>query len=102
MIKRLEALLDTEHDGPLLRFGLASAFYHIEKWDRAVEHAAIAAQQNEDYSAAWRLLGRSQLELGNTEAAREAFDQGLAAAKRCKDEQTAKEIGVFLRRLDKK
>lgn len=101
MLDRLEALLRTGHDSVQLRFGLATGYFRLADWVKAVEHASVAVNEDPDYSAAWRLLGKALVELGLVEEARGAFQNGLAAAKRRGDEQTAKELNVFLRRLDK-
>jgi predicted Zn-dependent protease len=54
-----------------------------------------------DYSAAWKLLGRALTEQGSKPEAAEAYRLGIAAAERKGDKQAAKEMTVFLRRLEK-
>ena len=53
------------------------------------------------YSAAWKLLGKALTECANTDEAIEAYRQGLAAAEKKGDKQAAKEMTVFLRRLER-
>jgi hypothetical protein len=53
------------------------------------------------YSAAWKLLGRALAEGGDPAAAADACERGIAVARERGDEQAAKEMGVFLRRLQK-
>jgi hypothetical protein len=50
---------------------------------------------------AWKLLGKAQLALGDPAAARQAWEHGLACAQDKGDAQVVKELGVFLKRLDK-
>ena len=53
------------------------------------------------YSAAWKLLGKAHLAAGDRDAARTAWEQGLAAARAHGDKQAEKEMTVFLKKLDK-
>jgi hypothetical protein len=51
--------------------------------------------------AAWKLYGKALTEAGESGAAIEAYRQGIAVAERRGDRQAAKEMAVFLRRLEK-
>ena len=99
--ERFEALLATGKDNALVRFGLGLAYLNAGEPGRAVEHLRSAVGHDPGYSAAWKLLGRSLAESGNPEEAREAYRSGIAAAESKGDKQAAKEMTVFLRRLDK-
>jgi len=68
---------------------------------RAAEHLRAAVAHDRDYSAAWKLLGKALAESGDAEGARQAYREGIEAAGRKGDKQAAKEMTVFLRRLDK-
>ena len=69
------------------------------------EQARAAAQLHRcvgldpGYSAAWKLLGKAQHEIGDIAAARHAWENGVLAARRNGDVQAEKEMNVFLRRL---
>jgi Flp pilus assembly protein TadD len=52
------------------------------------------------YSAAWKLLGKALAQSGDEEGARAAYRSGIEAAGRRGDKQAAREMEVFLRRLD--
>ena len=67
----------------------------------AREHLKQAVALDAAYSVAWKLLGKVELALGDTQAARAAWQQGLACAEAKGDAQVVKELQVFLRRLDK-
>ncbi len=99
MIDRLEATLAAGNDSAQLRFGLATAYFRAERLSEAREHAGVAVQLDPDYSAAWRLLGRTCAQLGDAAAARDAFQRGIAAAEQRGDMQLVKEMRVFLGRL---
>jgi Flp pilus assembly protein TadD len=101
IIERLRTLLETGNDSAQLRFGLASALFARAEYAEAREHARVAVQLDPDYSAAWRLLGRSHHELGDFDSAARAFESGIAVAERRGDRQLVKEMGVFLARARK-
>ena len=56
---------------------------------------------NPDYSAAWKIYGRTLAAAGKQQEAISAFRQGMAVAEKRGDIQAAKEMSVFLRRLEK-
>jgi hypothetical protein len=53
------------------------------------------------YSAAWKRLGKALADNGRTEEAVAAFESGIKAAVEKGDVQAAKEMRVFLSRLQK-
>lgn len=97
----LEKLLAAGRDGALLRFGLGNACLQAGDAGAAAEHLAQATRQQPDYSAAWKLLGKALLQLGRTEEAQAAWTAGIEAAQQHGDLQSAKEMAVFLRRLQR-
>ena len=99
MTENLEALIASGKDGATVRFALASRYAAEGQVDRAVEHAQVAVTQDPDYSAAWKLLGRVLAESGRTGEAAEAYRRGIDVAERRGDQQAAKEMRVFLKRL---
>ena len=102
IIERLQAQLEAGKDSPLLRFGLGSALFNEKAFDLAVGHLRECTKQMPDHSAAWKLLGRSEMALGNDAAAKLAFERGLAVAQEKGDVQVEREIGVFLKKLARK
>ena len=99
--QRFEALLASGKDSALLRFGLGSHYLKAGDPVRAAGHLRAAVGQDRDYSAAWKLLGKALDESGERAAAIAAYRDGIEAAGRRGDKQAAKEMGVFLRRLEK-
>ena len=100
MIERLEALLATGKDGALLRFGLGSEYLKAGDGDRAATHLRQALARDPGYSAAWKLLGKA-LEAGDRVAAADAYRRGIATAESKGDKQAAREMQVFLKRLER-
>ena len=96
----LEALLARGPDSAVLRLTLATGYFDRGELDRAVLHAEAALALDADYSAAWKLLGKLQAARGETHKAAGTYRQGIAIAERRGDLQAAKEMRVFLRRLE--
>ncbi len=101
MIENLEALIASGRDAAPVRFALASRYAADGRLDRAVEHAQVAVTLDPDYSAAWKLLGRVLADSGRAEEAAAAYRRGIDVAERRGDQQAAKEMRVFLKRLDR-
>jgi predicted Zn-dependent protease len=102
MRKPLEALLAGGRDDALLRFSLGSACLKDGDAAAAADHFQRALEHNPGYSAAWKLLGQALASAGrNTEAMR-AWTEGIATAEGNGDVQAAKEMRVFLKRLQRR
>ena len=99
--ERFEALLAAGKDGALLRFSLGMHYLKAGDAARAAGHLRVAVEHDRDYSAAWKLLGKALAESGDAPGAADAFRSGIAAAQRRGDKQAAREMQVFLRRLEK-
>ena len=97
----LEKMLDGPRDSALLRFGLGREYLKAGKTDLAIKMFESAIARNPAYSAAWKALGQSQVEAGQNEEARVSFQQGITVAESHGDVQAAKEMKVFLRRIDR-
>lgn len=100
-VERFEAMLAAGRDSALLRFSLGLGHLKAGNAERAAEHLRSAVAQDADYSAAWKLLGKALAETGAQSEAAQAYRSGIAAAERRGDKQAAKEMTVFLRRLEK-
>ena len=97
----LEALLAKGSDSPALRLALATRYLDAGDAAAAVRHAAGALALDAEYSAAWKVLGRAQAASGDTAAAAGTYRRGIEVADRRGDRQAAKEMQVFLKRLEK-
>ena len=100
-VERFEAMLAQGKDNALLRFTLGS--HYLKEGDAATAcgHLQAAVAHDADYSAAWKLFGRALSAQGRSAEAIDAYRKGIAAAEKRGDKQAAKEMAVFLRRLEK-
>ena len=96
---KLRAQLGGPRDGALLRFSLGNALLGQGEPAAAAVALREALAFDEHYSAAWKLLGRALAESGDEAGAIDAWQRGIEVASARGDQQAAKEMGVFLRRL---
>jgi predicted Zn-dependent protease len=98
-IEQLRALCGGARDGALLRMAIANALLARNDVAAAIVELRAALRFDPDYSAAWKLLGKTLAAAGDEAAAIEAYRSGIDAASRHGDKQAEKEMTVFLRRL---
>lgn len=101
LIANLEALLAKGGDGATLRLALASRYLDAGDAPAAVEHAEAAVRLDPEYSAAWKALGRALTAAGRGADAQAAYERGAQVAERRGDQQAAKEMRVFGKRLQR-
>jgi Tfp pilus assembly protein PilF len=101
-VQRFEALLAAGKDNALLRFSLGMQYLNAKQAAQAEQHLRRAVAMDPAYSAAWKLLGRALEQQERTADAIDAYRHGIEAAEKRGDKQAAKEMGVFLRRLEKR
>jgi Tfp pilus assembly protein PilF len=101
VVDNLEALLAKGTDNALLRFGLANEYLKLGQLGQAIGHLRKALAHDPKYSAAWKRLGKALADTGRTEEAAAAYNSGIKAAEEKGDIQAAKEMRVFLSRLEK-
>jgi Tfp pilus assembly protein PilF len=99
--ERFEALLASGKDDALLRFGLGMHYLKAGDAERAAVHLRAAVVHDAHYSAAWKLLGKALEASGDARGAAGAYRSGIAAAAGRGDKQAAKEMTVFLNRIEK-
>jgi Tfp pilus assembly protein PilF len=97
----LEKMLAKGMDNALLRFGLGKGYLDAGNAALASEHLQRCVDFDPSYSAAWKLLGKALQAAGDSEGARQAWQQGISAAQAKGDKQAEREMNVFLRKLDK-
>lgn len=95
-------MLENGTDNALLRYSLGNAYFAENNYEKSAEHFKLAVEHDPAYSAAWKLLGRCYMEMARYAEAVEALQQGLTVASEKGDKQAEKEMGVFLRRAQKK
>ena len=101
MISQLEKLLGTPRDGALLRYSLGLEYAKAGNSERAIQYLRDAVARDPLYSAAWKALGKSLVELQRPDEALAAYEEGIAAARQKGDRQAEKEMTVFAKRLRK-
>jgi len=99
-IEALRAQLNGPRDGTLLRYSLGVALLEAGDAVEAMTHLRAALDFDAGYSAAWKQLGQACLRAGDTRAAADAWRRGIAAAEARGDVQAAKEMRVFMKRLE--
>ena len=100
-VETLNRLLADGKDSGLLRFSLGNEFFKRGEMEQAVHHLREAVRQQPDYSAAYKLLGKALAESGQLGEAKQVYRRGIDTALEGGDQQAAKEMTVFLRRLEK-
>jgi Tfp pilus assembly protein PilF len=101
LIENLEAMLARGKDSALLRYSLGGEYLKQKQYDKAAEHLYRAVEHDPKYSAAWKLLGKALAASGRKDEATAAYENGIKAAEEKGDIQAAKEMRVFLKRLQK-
>lgn len=101
LIEKLEQLLASGMDNALLRYGLGNEYLKAGQFDRAIEHLRKTVEHDPNYSAAWKQLGKALVSAGHSNDAVYAYENGIRAAEQKGDVQAAKEMTVFLKRLQK-
>jgi Tfp pilus assembly protein PilF len=99
LIANLEALLVKGGDNATLRLALASRYLDAGDAGAAVKHAEAAVRLDPEYSAAWKALGSALAAAGRGAEAVQRYERGIAVAERRGDQQAAKEMRVFIKRL---
>jgi len=101
VIANLQKLIGTPRDSALLRFSLGNEYLKSGDAHNAQLQLGEAVSRDPAYSAAWKLLGKALAEIGQPQAALEAYRQGIRVAEQNGDKQAAKEMTVFARRIEK-
>lgn len=100
LIENLQKMLAQGRDSALLRYGLGTEYLKLGAHAEAITHLRTATTLDPGYSAAWKMLGKALSDSGAAEAAMEIYRAGIRAAETKGDLQAAKEMKVFLRRLE--
>ena len=101
MIENFEKMLQGGQDNALLRYSLGNEYLKAGNAAVAAQHLGRAVEHDPNYSAAWKIFGKALAEAGDSSAAMDAYRRGIEVAERKGDKQAAKEMQVFLRRLEK-
>ena len=100
-LDQLRTLCGGARDGALLRLSIANALHAAGDLPGAIEELRTALRFDRQYSAAWKALGAALAQTGAVDDAVAAYRSGIGAAQQRGDKQAEKEMGVFLKRLEK-
>jgi Flp pilus assembly protein TadD len=81
-IETLEQLLAQDSTDTTLHYMLGNEYFNAQMYDRAVTVLRKYLSLTDDEGAAYRLLAQSLDRLGKIPEARQAYQDGLAAARR--------------------
>jgi Tfp pilus assembly protein PilF len=101
IVANFEKLLAAGKDNALLRFSLGNEYLKAGDAPTACVHLARALEHDPEYSAAWKLYGKALAEAGQAAQALAAYRRGIEIAEKKGDKQAAKEMLVFVRRLER-
>lgn len=96
----MEAMLARGQDSLLLRFGLGGEYLRRKDYPKAIVHLRAALAFDPKHAAAWKLLGTALAAAGEVDEARVAYEHGIQVAESDGHLQAAKEMRVFLKRLN--
>ena len=99
-IQQLEAVIRDNSENAFLQYSLGHEYLEIGDFKKAITPLKKAIQLQDTYSAAYRDLGKALSLETNFEEAEEIFVRGINIAKERGDLQTAKEMTVFLKRIN--
>lgn len=99
-LEALEKLLGGPRDNALLRHSIGLIHLHEGRADAAAGRFREAVASDPGFSAGWKMLGKALAAAGDADGAAGAWRSGIAAADARGDVQAAKEMKVFLRRLE--
>jgi Tfp pilus assembly protein PilF len=101
MLENLERLLERGKDGALLRFSIAGEYLKRGDAASAVAHLRKSVALDPKYSAGWKLLGKACEAAGQLTEAEQSWREGVRVSEANGDLQAAKEMKVFLKRLER-
>lgn len=101
IIQNLEKLLNTPRDNALLRYALGNEWLKSGEILQAIVCFQESVAKDPQYSAAWKLLGKTLSMAELPQEALIAYQQGIKVATIKGDVQAAKEMTVFAKRLEK-
>ena len=98
--KEITKLLEREPADPFLRYALAMEHKKAGRLDEALEWMDKTLEADATYCYAHYQKGQVREQQGETDKAKHAYEDGLAAAKKCGDSHAAGEMQVALDLLD--
>ena len=99
-IQQLEEVIGDNSENAFLQYSLGHEYLEIEDIKNAIPKLEKAIQLQDTYSAPYRALGKALSLDARIDEAKDIFLRGIKIANERGDLQTAKEMAVFLKRID--
>ncbi|HSV13280.1 MAG TPA: hypothetical protein VLI90_03425 [Tepidisphaeraceae bacterium] len=99
-LEQLQKMLEREPNDTFLLYGLALEYKKVNELDRALEYLSRVTQIDPGYCYAYHQRGLVHEMRGDTAAAKQAYQEGLAAAVKKGDAHAQEEIAAALGMLD--
>lgn len=99
-VDALRRMMERNPNDPRLRFGLAAEYEKEGRWDRVADELREYLALADDQGNAWGRLGNALRHLGREDEAREAYHDGIAAARRHGHPSMAAEFEQILQEWD--
>ena len=99
-IQQLEEVIQDNSENAFLQYSLGHEYLEIGDFKNAIPRLKKAIQLQDTYSAAYRDLGKALSLDTNFKEAEAILIQGIKIANERGDLQTAKEMAVFLKRIN--
>ena len=81
-IEIFTAMLAEQPENAMIWYGLASEQYKLENWGEAAKSLRQVVSLNQDYTAAYQMLGTVLANDGDLDGAQQAWRNGIEAADR--------------------
>jgi predicted Zn-dependent protease len=98
-ISAFQLMLERNPDDTRARFGLALEYEKLERWHDAAEQLRAYLQRADDEGNAWGRLAHVLRQLGDDDAARDAYRRGIEAANSHGHPSMAAEFAEALREM---
>jgi predicted Zn-dependent protease len=99
-IDLFKKMLKDDPGNTAVRFGLANELFKLERFEEAAAELQIYLNEADDQGAAYGKLAQALERLGQTDEARAAYRQGIAAANRHNHPGMAQEFEMALEDLE--
>ena len=81
-ISLIRKMLASEPQNAPVRFGLANELLKLELWEDAAAELSLYLSQTDDQGNAYGKLAQALERLGRVDDAKQAYEQGISAARR--------------------
>ena len=95
-LEAIRALVEQDPANSRIRFMLSMEYLGAAEWRQAAGELTELIRRDPDYVAAYFQAGRASEQLGDEDAARGFYRQGIAAASRLGDGHTRSELQAAL------